>query len=426
MWEPDASGSLVHKTTYTYDALDNLRTVDQSGSRNRTFHYDSISQLTSATNPESGTTTYVYDHDGNLVSKTDARGVTTDYGYDELHRLRFKRYSDQTSPVSCWYDGADPSGGIPGGPATPGTGYVTISGEPRCFQDPILGEFCDQGTVSITVNSYMARADYGQFSTASGLANDLASRFNADPATPVTATVTNTTVYFTAKQAGAHTNYPLSAQVTAGFHPPSFSATPSGSTLTGGSDTGVIPGCSPTLATTNPIGRRTAMCDAAGWEAWSYDAAGRVLAAVDQANGINYALSASYAPHGALISVVHGQTGSFGGINLHQSFNNRLQPTSIRAWSTSGVALDLEYCFNSTVSDFTQACGVTPVVNNGNVARITNNRDTARSQRFTYDELNRIKTARTQATTGPHCWGQLFGHMNGSTFISGYDIWPIC
>ncbi len=48
--------------------------------------------------------------------------------------------------------------------------------------------------------------------------------------------------------------------------------------------------------------------------------------------------------------------------------------------------------------------------NNGNVARITNRREPARSQRFTYDELNPIQTAQTQATTGPHAWGLAFGY----------------
>jgi RHS repeat-associated protein len=36
-----------------------------------------------------------------------------------------------------------------------------------------------------------------------------------------------------------------------------------------------------------------------------------------------------------------------------------------------------------------------------------------RSQSFTYDELNRLKSASTQATSGPHAWGLSFG----------YDIW---
>ena len=36
---------------------------------------------------------------------------------------------------------------------------------------------------------------------------------------------------------------------------------------------------------------------------------------------------------------------------------------------------------------------------------VTNNRNTARSQAFTYDRLNRIVSAGTSATTGSNCWG---------------------
>ena len=217
---------------------------------------------------------------------------------------------------------------------------------------------------------------------------------------------------------------------------------------------GVAPaGCTPpALAITNGIGRRTSMCDAAGAEAWAYDAmgwpltdqrttngvtkattytynldgsiatltypsgrtirytsnaAGRPVSAVDTTNAaspINYALAASYAPQGALASLALGSSGSFAGVNLNQAYNSRQQPTSIRAWSTNAttpVALDLSYSFNLGTA------------NNGNVTAITNNRDTARSQSFTYDSLNRIATAQTTATTGTKCWGETFS----------YDIW---
>jgi YD repeat-containing protein len=58
VWE-NPSG-LNYETDYTYDLLDNLKTVTQKGGaastswRNRTFTYDSLSRLKSATNPESG------------------------------------------------------------------------------------------------------------------------------------------------------------------------------------------------------------------------------------------------------------------------------------------------------------------------------------------------------------------------------------
>ena len=51
--------------------------------------------------------------------------------------------------------------------------------------------------------------------------------------------------------------------------------------------------------------------------------------------------------------------------------------------------------------------------NNGNVASIANNINTARSQSYTYDALNRVSTAQTVATSGTYAWGLSFG----------YDAW---
>lgn len=135
---------------------------------------------------------------------------------------------------------------------------------------------------------------------------------------------------------------------------------------------------------------------------YAYDAASRPLSAVDQANTINYALSATYAPQGALASLVLGSSGSFAGINLNESFNSRLQPSNIKAWSTTSTALDVTYGFVDASSH-----------NNGNVVSIANNRDTNCSQSFSYDQLSRILSAQTQGTTGPNCWGLSFS----------YDIW---
>jgi RHS repeat-associated protein len=46
------------------------------------------------------------------------------------------------------------------------------------------------------------------------------------------------------------------------------------------------------------------------------------------------------------------------------------------------------------------------------VVSVTNNLDSTRSQNFTYDQLNRIKTAQTQSTTGGNCWGLSFTYDN--------------
>ncbi|MBL0239440.1 MAG: RHS repeat protein [Chloracidobacterium sp.] len=119
--EPDDSSSTGdlgaisspnQKTTYAYDTLNNLTTVNQ-GAQTRTFAYDATSRLTSAANPESGTIGYTYDANGGLATKTDARGVKTTYTYDALNRVTNRAYSltgstpsnyQATPDVDYYYD----------------------------------------------------------------------------------------------------------------------------------------------------------------------------------------------------------------------------------------------------------------------------------------------------------------------------------
>jgi RHS repeat-associated protein len=105
----DPAGQNI-QTTYSYDALDNLTSVVQNGSRNRTFAYDSLARLTSATNPESGTITYTYDPNSNLLTRKDARNITTTYTYDALNRNTLKSYSDGTPSASLVYDSVSLTG----------------------------------------------------------------------------------------------------------------------------------------------------------------------------------------------------------------------------------------------------------------------------------------------------------------------------
>ncbi len=81
---------------------------------------------------------------------------------------------------------------------------------------------------------------------------------------------------------------------------------------------------------------------------------------------------------------------------LHRYFSGCYTPSRCRqTWKTSRLS------------------PVPGTTNNGNVASITNNITTARSQSYTYDALNRVSTAQTVATSGTYAWGLSFG----------YDAW---
>ncbi len=220
-----------------------------------------------------------------------------------------------------------------------------------------------------------------------------------------------------------------------------------------------ISGCSPTLTPANPIGRRTAMCDAAGWEAWSYDsrghiiaerrstngvtkstayaynfhggvtsitypsgrtisyvynAAGQTVSASDVANGITYASNATYAAPGELATLQES------GSSLLSTFyyNNRLQPCRISIRTSGNAPANCGDTTNDgNVFDFTYNFSW-GIADNGNATSITNNINTARSQSFTYDELNRVLTAKTQATSGTYSWGLQFGYDPWANLLS--------
>ena len=123
--------------------------------------------------------------------------------------------------------------------------------------------------------------------------------------------------------------------------------------------------------------------------------------------------SATYAPQGSLASAVLSVYGSFAGITVTSSYNKRLQPVEIKASSSAGTEMDLTYNFSLGAGD------------NGNVMSITNNLNTARSQAFSYDALNRLVTSQTSGTAGSNCFGFQFGYdqwanLKSTSVLSGY------
>lgn len=120
---PEDTTYANYRTSYSYDALNNLQTVTQ-GQQTRTFTYNGLSQLKSATYPEigavaNGTYSYgtvsydEYDANGNLKKKTDARGIVTNYYYDEMNRQTKRTYSGSTPEVNYFYDAQTLPAGAP-------------------------------------------------------------------------------------------------------------------------------------------------------------------------------------------------------------------------------------------------------------------------------------------------------------------------
>jgi RHS repeat-associated protein len=146
---------------------------------------------------------------------------------------------------------------------------------------------------------------------------------------------------------------------------------------------------------------------------YGYNAAQRPLSAVDN-NGNNFAFGARYTAWGSLSSVGNG------GMTTFDYYNSRMQPCRLVTGSPGvgpssnpcgdptnlGNVLDLSYDFHYGQAD------------NGNVYQVTNNKNSARTQQFGYDALNRLAWAWTPNTTSPSTyWGQNYGYDNWGNLL---------
>jgi len=214
------SGNTLLNLSYNYSA-----TAGQHGAGTSAGNTGQLIGMTDTTPSGAGTSVnYTYDLMGRLKTGQAGAGWSVSETYD--------RYGNrwQQSPV-----------GVVNSPPTSGGGSVTINGyeRRRRYYDPSEGWIWiyDEGTVTITVNGYTASAYYYAASTSATVASDLANGLN-NSASPVTASVSGSTITLTAKDVGVSSNYSLSTTSQtdpgSGFTGSSFGGTPSGSTLTGG------------------------------------------------------------------------------------------------------------------------------------------------------------------------------------------------
>jgi RHS repeat-associated protein len=194
---------------------------------------------------------------GALQSKQTTVPGTTSAGVFAISgTLQIIQGSEATSGAgSVTLSGSEQS--KPGSPAVQAMGRVTIAGtessttiDPCADQAPTPNNpnpscprtISDTGTVSITVNGFTKSVSYSAGSDSPSLASGLTTAFNSDSASPVTASANSSIVSLTSKSGGTSFNYSLSAASStndaADFGTASFTASPSGATLTGGANSG--------------------------------------------------------------------------------------------------------------------------------------------------------------------------------------------
>jgi RHS repeat-associated protein len=343
----------------TYGTGDPTLYVDETGKKRQTWA-DALGRIIEVDEPDSGgsltvNTCYKYDLLGNLT-EVDQGAETRTYSYDALSRL-----TSETTPEA-------------------GTTnfYYTTAGGSYCSNDPQL--VCRRTDARSITTTY---------------AYDAGNRLTSVDYSDTTPNPDITYGYDSSSCLGLSTCYNTGRRtsMTDASGSTSWAYDPMGRVWRMQQPIGTV--TKTTSYTYNLDGSVATVTYPSGRViTYSYNAAQQPVSAVDSGNSINYALNASYAPQGALASLLEGQSGGFGGITWSGSYNSRLLPTAFTATSTNGTALNLAFSYFA----------------NGNVSTVTNNRDTSRTQTLTYDNLNRLATGQSQATSGGNCWGQSFGY----------------
>lgn len=136
---------------------------------------------------------------------------------------------------------------------------------------------------------------------------------------------------------------------------------------------------------------------------YGYNNAAQITSVLDVAHSINFFKNGAYAAPGMLTGGIHGQTTGWNAITLANTFNNRLQPTEIKATSpVPSTLLDLTFSYSQAG-------------NNGSVTQIANLRDSTRSVNYTYDQLNRLSKAETVPPAST--WGDSYTYDNWGNLL---------
>lgn len=373
------------------------------------FSYDGLDRTLTIT-PPGNSGSYQFSYSGNATTESDPAGQSRILFTDALNRLVEAREPgfDDGAAGSC----SVTIQGTDSGEVIENTCCVGHSCRP-C--NSILW---DTGNVSITVNGYVADEGYGRLSTPSSIAAAFANTFNSDAASPVAAVANNNVVTLTAKIGGLTSNYPVSATSASSnpaiFGTASFSASPSGPSLTGGTDGTGADGHPASLTTPaltdyayDPLDHLIHVQEGQQQRSYTFDSAGRMTKSTTPESGsVNY----TYNSYG-LVTQRQDARGALTNYS-YDGFNRPIQITYSIANTnaTATPATALVYGNSSALN------------NNG---RLITRNDGAGSESLAYDFLGRI-TSR-QLTIGGSVYNiqyqyNLAGQITAITYPSGRQI----
>jgi RHS repeat-associated protein len=255
--------------------------------------------------------------------------------------------------------------------------------------------FYDAGTVSVTVNGYAKSVSYAQGSTKESIAIALAAAIAGDSSDPATAVDNNSNNVDTvsARAAGTAGNgYGFSAgsATTQGAHfaSPSFTASASGSTLSGGVDNGgSLYDAGTYTVTLNGLAKQVSYGHGTGQNNTASDVATAVAAAFN-ADGTSSVTSASSGPIIYFTAKTAGASTNYAWSVSSSTTQTGFTGSSYSASSTSGSLANGVDASGSTNGVYSLTLAMN---GNGNVHTATDSSNG--SWTYTYDDFNRLKTA---------------------------------
>jgi RHS repeat-associated protein len=408
--------------------------------------YDSVGRVSQSTNPHGTSESAVwtqnqFDPLGRVTLVIPSDGTTTSNNTQFLYLGNAVTVTDPAGKQRRSF--TDALGRLvqvhePGwGNATPGTGSVTIGGtlqkfcsEPAPPPQTCGGYTSDAGTVQVTVGSFTATVSYGTIphspSTSTAVASALTNLLNGT-GSPVTASVSGSTISLVSRTTGKGTNYTLSTSSTTNypseFGQASFYGTASGSTLTGGTDT-ATPGAPtldhpmPTVYAYDVFNNLTNVTQGSQLRNFVYDSLGELTSATTpEAGTVNYA----YASFGLLATRTDAQ--NVQAVYQYDTLNRLLGISYLlngSAWTTMP-----NVCTPSggTAANICLTYGTTAASNNN--GRLTLMTDPTGNETYQYDALGRVITlAKTVGSTVyPIQYGyDIVGSLKSITYPSGRAV----